>query len=88
MLVHGWLGRDVTREQRTIDVGGTQRHAIHLRQCRFRGREVQPDAAGALLKIVLPEPIDGPLAIGYGSNLSAGLFAADDAGRRQVRSAK
>ena len=35
-------------------------------------------AAGALLDIVLPEAIEGPLAIGYGSHFGLGLFAADD----------
>ena len=61
-----------------ITVGGTQRRAIHFHRFRSRGHEVQPDAAGALLGIVLPEAIEGPLAIGYGSHFGLGLFAADD----------
>ena len=60
----------------TIDVGGTPRRAIHFHRFRSRGREVQPDAAGALLDIVLPEPLTGPLAVGYGSHFGLGLFAA------------
>lgn len=60
----------------SIDVGGSPRRAIHFHRFRSRGREVQPDAAGALLDIVLPEAIDGPLAIGYGSHFGLGLFAA------------
>ena len=59
----------------TIDVGGTPRRAIHFHRFRSRGREVQPDAAGALLDIVVPEAIEGPLAIGYGSHFGLGLFA-------------
>ena len=62
----------------TIDVGGTPRCAIHFHRFRSRGREVQPDAAGALLDIVLPDTIEGPLAIGYGSHFGLGLFAAKD----------
>ena len=62
----------------TIDVGGTPRRAIHFHRFRSRGREVQPDAAGALLDIVLPDTIEGPLAIGYGSHFGLGLFAAKD----------
>ena len=64
------------KPRRTIDVGGTARPAIHFHRFRSRGREVQPDAAGALLDIVLPEAIEGPLAIGYGSHFGLGLFVA------------
>ena len=60
----------------TIDVGGTPRRAIHFHRFRSRGHEVQPDAAGALLDLVLPEAIEGPMAIGYGSHFGLGLFAA------------
>jgi CRISPR-associated protein Csb2 len=31
-----------------------------------------------LLEIVLPEAIEGPLAIGYGSHFGLGLFAAEE----------
>ena len=61
---------------KAITVGGTQRRAIHFHRFRSRGREVQPDAGGALLDIVLPEPIEGPLALGYGSHFGLGLFVA------------
>ena len=60
----------------TIDVGGTERRAIHFHRFRSRSREAQPDAAGALLDVVLPEPLTGPLAIGYGSHFGLGLFGA------------
>ena len=63
-------------ELKTTEVGGTPRRAIHFHRFRSRGREVQPDAAGALLDVVLPEAIEGPLAIGYGSHFGLGLFAA------------
>ena len=72
-------GLDATDVQvsdlKTIDGGGNKRRAIHF-HFRTRGREAQPDAAGALLSIVLPEAIEGPLAIGYGSHFGLGLFAA------------
>lgn len=67
-------------ELETIDVGGTPRRATHFHRFRSRGREAQPDAAGALLDIVLPEAIEGPLAIGYGSHFGLGLFAAKEGG--------
>ena len=62
----------------TIDVGGTERRAIHFHRFRSRGREAQPDAAGTLLDVVLPEPLPGPLAIGYGSHFGLGVFVAVD----------
>jgi CRISPR-associated protein Csb2 len=63
--------------QEAIEVGGTERRAIHFHRFRSRGRENQPDAAGALLDIIVPEAIEGPLAIGYGSHFGLGLFAAE-----------
>ena len=73
-------GLDVTDVEVTlreaIEVGGTPRRAIHFHRFRSRGREAQPDAAGALLDILLPEEIEGPLAIGYGSHFGLGLFGA------------
>ena len=53
---------------RAIDVGGAPRRAIHFHRFRSRGRQSQPDADGALLGIVLPKAIEGPLATGYGSH--------------------
>ncbi len=70
-------GVEVT-ELPAIDIGGAPRRAIHFHRFRTRGREAQPDAAGALLGIALPQPIEGPLAIGYGSHFGLGLFAATD----------
>ena len=63
---------------KAITIGGTQRRAIHFHRFRSRGHEVQPDAAGALLQVVLRKPIEGPLAIGYGSHFGLGLFVAVD----------
>ena len=57
-----------------VAVGDTPRRAIHFHRFRSRGKEVQPDTAGALLNIVLPEAIEGPLALGYGSHFGLGLF--------------
>ena len=73
----GLAGADIQVEAlKEIDVGGIPRRAIHFHRFRSRGRESQPDAAGALLGIVLPNRLTGPLAIGYGSHFGLGLFAA------------
>ena len=57
-----------------ISVGGTERRATHFHRFRSRGREAQPDAAGALLDIEFPDAIEGPLALGYGSHFGLGLL--------------
>lgn len=58
-----------------ISVGGSVRRANHFHRFRSRRGEKQPDTQGALLQIVFPEPISGPLAIGFGSHFGLGLFA-------------
>lgn len=64
-------------ELKAIDIGGTPRRAVHFHRFRSRGREAQPDAAGALLRIVLARPTQGPLAIGYASHFGLGLSIPD-----------
>ena len=61
-----------------ILVGGTKRHVLHFHRFRSRGHEVQHDTAGALLEIVFPKPVEGPLALGYGSHFGLGLFTTVD----------
>ena len=55
-------------------VDGINRRAIHFHRFRSRGRENQPDAAGALLEINFPIAVEGPLALGYASHFGLGLF--------------
>ena len=64
-------------ELKAIDIGGTPRRAVHFHRFRSRGREAQPDAGGALLRIVLARPTQGPLAIGYASHFGLGLSVPD-----------
>ena len=64
-------------ELKAINVAGTPRRPVHFHRFRTRGREVQFDAAGTLLRIVFPVPIEGPLAIGYGSHFGLGLSVPD-----------
>ena len=63
-------------ELRNINIGGSMRHALHFHRFRSRGREKQFDMAGALLEVAFPVPVDGPLAMGYGSHFGLGLFIA------------
>ena len=66
---------DIT-ELPEIPVGGTARRILHFHRFRSRGREVQHDTAGVSLDVVFPVPVEGPLALGYGSHFGLGLFAS------------
>ena len=65
-------------ELQEVSSGGTGRRAIHFHRFRSRGREEQPDAAGALLDIAFPKSVEGPIVLGYGSHFGLGLFTAVD----------
>ena len=65
-------------ELKSIVVGGTERRALHFHRFRSQGGERQPDTAGTFLRIIFPQPISGPLAIGFGSHFGLGLFTPDD----------
>ena len=64
-----------------VEVHDTRRRPLQFHRFRSRGRERATDSHGALLRLRFPEPIPGPLALGYGCHFGLGLFAvADDAG--------
>ncbi len=60
---------------RHIEIHGTLRRAVHFHRFRSRGREKQPDAQGALLRLSFNEPVTGPLALGYACHFGLGMFA-------------
>ena len=64
------------RELANVDIGGSKRHTLHFHRFRSRGRERQLDTMGALLEVTFPVPVNGPLAMGYGSHFGLGLFVA------------
>src|SRR5699024_8904070 len=49
----------------TISVGNRSRKTIHFR--RFRGKRGlhQPDRIGSFCRLAFPEPVEGPLALGF-----------------------
>lgn len=60
-----------------IEVHGTRRQPVHFHRFRARGSEQQFDAQGALLRLSFPEPIEGPLALGYACHFGLGMFTTD-----------
>ena len=61
-------------EHRKIAPSGTARRVLHFQRFRSRGREAQHDTTGVFLEVVFPVPVDGPIALGYGSHFGLGLF--------------
>lgn len=59
-----------------VVIRGRPRRAIHFHRFRSRGGEQQPDTIGTFLRLQFAEPIEGPLALGYGCHFGLGLFAA------------
>ena len=64
------------RELKNMRIGGSTRHALHFHRFRSRGGEKQHDTRGALLQVTFPVPVNGPVAMGYGSHFGLGLFVA------------
>ena len=58
-----------------IEIGGARRRILQYHRFRSRGGEVQHDTAGSSLEVKFPCPVEGPLALGYGSHFGLGLFA-------------
>ena len=68
-----------------VEVHGNRRRALQYHRFRSRGRERAEDAVrigsdphGALLRVHFPEPVSGPVALGYGCHFGLGLFTATD----------
>ena len=58
-----------------VIVGGAPRRPLHFHRFRNRGRERATNSHGALLSLRFPEPVTGPVALGYGCHFGLGLFA-------------
>ena len=61
-----------------IQVHDARRRPLQFHRFRSRGRESTTDAHGALLRLRFPEPVTGPVALGYGCHFGLGLFAASE----------
>ena len=58
-----------------VDIGkGRKRRPIHFQRFRNRRGLTQPDRVGSAQRLTFPEPITGPLALGFGCHYGLGLF--------------
>lgn len=59
----------------TVDCGrGRRLCAIQFRRIRAKRGLKQPDRLGRLLRLHFDEPVDGPIALGFGCHFGLGLF--------------
>lgn len=59
----------------SIRVNDRERRPVHFHRFRSRRGLVQPDRHGSFWRIEFAEPIQGPLALGFGCHFGLGLFA-------------
>ena len=65
---------DIVEEVTEIRLAGRPRRPIHFHRFRSKRGLVQPDRLGRFLRIRFPEPVSGPLALGFGCHFGLGLF--------------
>lgn len=61
---------------RNIRVGGHTRNVLAFHRFRSRRGLTQPDRTGLALRLEFPEPLSGPVALGFASHFGLGLFRA------------
>lgn len=53
---------------------GVRKRPINFHRFRTKRGLIQPDTHGCFLRLVFPEPIAGPLALGFGCHFGLGMF--------------
>ena len=57
-----------------IQIGGRRLRSLHFFRFRRKRSLAQPDTLGRLLELRFAEPVQGPLALGFGCHFGLGLF--------------
>lgn len=60
-----------------VTVGNGRRRPVHFHRFRNRRGLTQPDTRGQFCRLTFPEPVTGPLALGFGCHFGLGIFAPD-----------
>ncbi|MDA8219796.1 MAG: type I-U CRISPR-associated protein Csb2 [Dehalococcoidales bacterium] len=58
----------------TVRIQGRDRRPVHFRRFRSRRGLRQPDTNGSFWRLIFPEPVSGPLALGFGCHYGLGVF--------------
>ena len=71
----GWPEPEVRIEQaRWEGPDGRPRRPVHFHRFRSKPGLRQPDTRGQFVRITFPEPVEGPVALGFGCHFGLGLF--------------
>ena len=57
-----------------VPVGNSRRRPVHFHRFRNRRGLTQPDTRGQFCHLTFPEPVTGPLALGFGCHFGLGVF--------------
>lgn len=58
----------------SIPVGPRHRRAVHFHRFRSKRGLAQPDTHGCFLRLIFPESVQGPIALGFGCHFGLGMF--------------
>ncbi|HEB94184.1 MAG TPA: type I-U CRISPR-associated protein Cas5/Cas6 [Gammaproteobacteria bacterium] len=58
----------------SVTVKGRARRVIHFHRFRNKRGLTQPDTRGSFLRLYFSQPLNGPLALGFGCHFGLGLF--------------
>ncbi len=64
-----------------VAVGDRERRPVHFHRFRSKPGLAQPDTQGAFWRLTFPEPVEGPLALGFGCHFGLGAFRSEGVGR-------
>ncbi|MFA7521887.1 MAG: type I-U CRISPR-associated protein Csb2 [Halothiobacillaceae bacterium] len=57
-----------------LEIHGRQRRPVHFHRFRRKRGLTQPDRQGSFFRLRFPQPLEGPLALGFASHFGLGLF--------------
>lgn len=60
-----------------VGSGTRRRRAIHFHRFRNKRNLTQPDRRGSFWRLTFSEPVNGPIALGFGCHFGLGLFQPD-----------
>lgn len=64
----------------SVRVGERKRRSVHFHRFRSRRGLTQPDTQGSFWRLRFPEPVKGPIALGFACHYGLGIFAGANQG--------
>ncbi len=59
-----------------IEINRRRRRTVHFHRFRAKRGLIQPDTRGSFWQLTFAEPVEGPVALGFGCHFGLGLFQA------------